>query len=470
MAKEVDPSGAVEGLEGWRRRMAAAGWTLTEEQWKAVQSPHRRIAVYAGPGTGKTTVLAARALFLIQVLGMRPADLLVTTFTREAAAELKERLRPWLPSRSLIEMEMGTLHSRMLRWWVRESGQVPRLLTPEEQRRLVEKAARRCGISGEEAAAALAVAKSRRPGRDQVSTRLREIYEGELRRYGAWDFDDILIQVHELLFEQGRMPPWKAVLVDEAQDLNEIQSILVEGLARDGLLFMIGDDDQSIYGFRGAVPAYFQGHLRRPDTAVFYLSVNHRSHQGLVEPCNRLIVNNGDARGKSIRALRQGPGPEVRLFPDEWEQDRWLNRVLAREALQGMAAVLARTHQQLQRALSRGAEGHRYGAIWLTFHGSKGREFDHVYILDAVEGSAPHYPGAPGKKRDQELEASLVEEERRLFYVAMTRARERLVILVPERIEGRVTRMSRFLAEAGLDEQKLPGGRWRGLRKILRRE
>ncbi|MDI3256212.1 MAG: ATP-dependent helicase [Kyrpidia sp.] len=460
----------------WQRRMTADGWRLTEEQWAAVLSPAERIAVYAGPGTGKTTVLAARVLYLIQVCHIPPAGLLVTTFTREAAVELRERLRPWISGRALLDMEVGTLHSRLLRWWIRERGRAPRILTPAEQTRVVDGAARSCGMTAEQAWAALALDKSRRPGYsgEPDGNRLRHAYQQELKRRGVWDFDDILLNAYDLLFLEGKRSPWRAVLVDEAQDLNEIQSALVEGLCRKASLFLIGDDDQSIYGFRGAEPKYFQSHLVDRKTSVFHLSINHRSHQGLVIPCNRLIAHNRDSQRKAIRSRRTGPWPEVRDFGDEWEQYRWLGEEWIREKVQGATlAVLARTHQELQEAFHAvgrwmPAKSDPFPTLhWHTFHGVKGKEFDRVYILNAVEGRAPHLLRSHPSRENRKGGKEDVEEERRLFYVAMTRARERLVICVPHQLRGRRVRVSRFIGEAGLRDRPAVSW-WSWMKRVLR--
>ncbi|MBX6396486.1 MAG: ATP-dependent helicase, partial [Alicyclobacillaceae bacterium] len=403
----------------------------------------------------------------------------------EAAEELSRRLRPWLPARVWRALEMGTLHSRLLRWWIRETGHVPRILTQSEQADLVERILRNTAMSRDEALARLAIEKSRHPEEEEGWAEkewlaVRRAYQQELLNRGLWDFDDILIHAYERLAEGRAVPPWRAVLVDEAQDLNRIQTCIIERLGAHASVFLIGDDDQSVYRFRGAVPAYFQSYLGRPDTKVYYLSLNYRSHSGLVECANRLISRNADAQKKPIRALRTGPPPEVRVFSDEWEQYAWLHRALMDDLQRRITpGVLARTHRELEmlsrRFRSPGRTGGIRGAgpasLFFTFHGSKGMEFHTVYIVNAVEGCTPFFrPSRPTTLGQQSDDADL-REERRLFYVAVTRARDRLVMCVPKMLEGQRAGMSRFVRETGADQFRYPAQSVRNLvKKVLRPE
>lgn len=474
--------------EVWRRRMEAEGWNLTEEQWAAVLCPARRIVVYAGPGSGKTTVLTGRVLFLLEAVGLDPKRVLVTTFSRQAADELRRRLAGRLPAKVVREMEIGTLHSRMLRWWIRTTGEVPRILSPAEQREIADRVLLRgAGVTRGEFLRELARIKGsvEMGGCSEPQDHRgewREAYARELERRGLWDFDDILIRTLERLASPAGIDiPWQAVLVDEAQDLNGVQTALIERLARGAALFLIGDDDQSIYRFRGAEPGYFQRCGRDADAAVFSLSVNHRAHDGLVSCANRLIAYNEDSMRKPVRSLRPGPPPDVILFRDEFRQWRWVIRSAGTDVMNGRScAILARTNGELAPVWRLMREGGRLpmapsGSVlpeFLTFHGSKGKEFDTVYILNVVEGRIPYGRAGEGRRGEGRVgvpvSAEELREERRLLYVAITRARNRLVLCVPKWMDGRRMLPSRFLGEAGLAIPEHSG--WVGmLKKILPR-
>lgn len=355
---------------------------LGQEQLHAATAPLGPVRVVAGAGTGKTAVIAERFRRLV-VDGVAPSSILVMTFTERAAAEMGQRIE------ALIEIpapSVGTFHSIAL-GWLREDGRaigVPagfRLLTGADRWILVRELMWAIGdpaLTGEERPddlvtpvlkiferlkqelvpvsrlAAWAASTDDRERADLMAAcvRLFRAYERECRRQRLLDFDDLLLFAVRLFekkpdLRQRYATRYPHVLVDEYQDLNLAQERLVELIARDP--FVVGDDDQSIYRFRGASRASFERFLRSfPNAVTVTLGRNHRSSRRIVAAASALIARNPDRLPKQLHSTGAGPAVEVWGLPDGAREASAVAAEVARLIAAGMPpsaiAVLCRTN------------------------------------------------------------------------------------------------------------------------------
>ncbi len=295
---------------------------LNEAQRKAAMTPAPAIAVTAGPGTGKTGTLTARILCLLKDRGVKPSEITAVTFTNKAAAELRVRLEGQAGAkRALRLLNTGTFHSICLKL-LQEQG-FDRIPASEEM--LLELAGDAVKETGLDCTAAeflrkLSLIKSR-GGRNVLSgneagekaedpeagfQKAAARYEESLEAEGACDFDDLLLETLKLLKqekkEEIRRRRFSYLLVDEFQDVNPVQFQLIQAWNKGQKeLFVIGDPDQAIYGFRGSDPGCFEA-LRReyPGLTQIALSENYRSVPSVLEGAQALISMNPAGRENCI--------------------------------------------------------------------------------------------------------------------------------------------------------------------------
>ena len=298
---------------------------LNRAQQEAIHHGKGPAMVLAGPGSGKTLVITYRVRNLIEEYGVKPEQILVVTFTRAAAQEMEERFRRLMGGQPL-PVTFGTFHSvffRILRMAYHYSA--ANIIRPEQRTVILREAIREADWQPEDEAEAigdvLGEISSVKGDRidpanyysqscpDEVFRRVYAAYEQELRRTGLIDFDDMMKLVYELFSErEDILRAWQGkyryILIDEFQDINRLQYEIVQMLAKpENHLFAVGDDDQSIYRFRGARPEIMMGFARDyPGAARILLDVNYRSVPSVVEAAGRLIAQNETRFPKQIRA------------------------------------------------------------------------------------------------------------------------------------------------------------------------
>ncbi len=283
---------------------------LNPEQREAVTAEAPAVAVTAGPGTGKTKTLVARIAWLVEERGVKPDEITAVTFTNQAAAEMRRRLEARLGGkRAVSRMHIGTFHALCLELLgeVRLLGQSEALETAREVLR---------AQGGRGSARDLLQAVSRVKNGVPLESAgldggLYEAYAARLRELGALDFDDLLTEALKLDVTGRRC--FHHLLVDEFQDINDAQYALVRAWIRGGKsLFVIGDPDQSIYGFRGAVGQCFQRLGEDlPQLREIRLTDNYRSTPEVLEAALPVIEKNSGGP-RAIRPFR-GSGMAVRL-------------------------------------------------------------------------------------------------------------------------------------------------------------
>lgn len=322
--KEADKKQTEDREVAEKRKAEAAGKNpdgLNEKQRKAVHSPDRRTAVIAGPGTGKTKTLIARLLYLVNDQKINPDRITAVTFTNQAAGEIRDRLqKAGEQGSSFAGLQTGTFHAICLRF-LKERG--VRVLLADESRciRLAEEILARFGIDEEpkeflEQAAKWKEMQIMHPEetgekgqKESGRTAAYEAYGEEMEGRGLFSFEDLLLETVRLLKEypeeKGWRKPFGHLLIDEFQDISPVQYELMKEWNRGGeSLFVIGDPDQAIYGFRGSDARCFERlHREFPDLSMVRLEENYRS--------TPQILNS------SLAVISENPGGERILHPNQ---------------------------------------------------------------------------------------------------------------------------------------------------------
>ena len=306
----------------------AVSGTLDEAQRQAVEAETGPVIVIAGPGSGKTRTLTQRIAYLIRQRGVPSEQMLAVTFTRRAAAEMHSRLRELLSTAQVSDLRIGTFHRLALDLMrLYEAGPPKTVLDALEARHVLDVALHETGLKlrpqAVQQAISLAKAAGLRPadlvGQDKLQAAYAA-YQEQLQDYQACDYDDILLDCltwldtnNETATQVRQHFPY--VLVDEFQDVNAVQYRLVKLLAGDGQgLFVIGDPDQAIYGFRGANSQYFRVLTQEfPQARLVQLATNYRSTQTIVRAADTVIAHNSDRQPLHLQAAGD-VGQPLRLY------------------------------------------------------------------------------------------------------------------------------------------------------------
>ncbi len=316
---------------------------LNNKQLEAVTLPHQSALILAGAGSGKTRVLTARIAWLIQTGQVSPTGLLAVTFTNKAAKEMLTRITSSLPINTR-GMWVGTFHglcNRLLRAHHREAGlpasfqildisdqlsvikRLMKLMNVDDEKfppKQVQNFINGCKDEGLRAHAVEAY--------DPHSTKMREIFEAydkQCQRDGVADFAELLLRCYELLKRDANIREhyqsrFKYILVDEFQDTNQLQYLWLKLLTGQGdgsqhnCMFAVGDDDQSIYGFRGARVGNMRDFEKDFNIQhIVKLEENYRSHSNILDAANAIIAHNTNRLGKNLWTSA-GAGEPVRVY------------------------------------------------------------------------------------------------------------------------------------------------------------
>ncbi len=380
---------------------SSVGHALNPAQQEAVDHVHGPLLVLAGAGSGKTRVLTTRIVHLIERHGVPPDRIFAVTFTNKAAGEMKHRIGRLL-DRDPSGLWIGTFHSLSARLLQREAellgfsrqftiydeddrlglikrimeqrGHATKLFPPRAVQSLISAAKNRMMPPSE-----LAAGVSQFDRLAQVAAEVYAAMGPALKAANAMDFDDLLLHPLTVFREHpDRLRVYQArfnfILVDEFQDTNRAQYQLIRLLGAHGNVCAVGDDDQSIYGWRGADVRNMQEFLKDfPGARLVRLEENYRSTQVVLDAANGVIAENTGRIGKTLVTRRRG-GETVTLLAaaDERDEAEWVVRELERRSAAGDwsysdMAVLYRTNAQsraLEEAFRRAAVPYRLiGAI-----------------------------------------------------------------------------------------------------------
>ena len=357
---------------------------LNDAQRKAVQAVDGPVLILAGAGSGKTRVLTRRIAYLLSECGVDPRQILAMTFTNKAAGEMRERVEDLL-HRSCKTMWIGTFHSlcaRLLRSQAERVGLRSNftIYDATDQLALLRRVIADEELSERDFPARLirtriSQAKNQMVGvdvfaqrastfREQIIARVFRHYQDALKQNNAVDFDDLLTLCVELIRDhedvrQTYQAQFSHILIDEYQDTNRPQYLFARYLAEEHQnICVVGDDDQSIYAWRGAdIRNILDFEADYPNALVVRLEQNYRSTQIILDAGNALIRNNAGRKGKELWTDR-ARGEKIRLkrCADEAEEARWIASVardFKRDHTYRDMAVLYRTNAQ-SRALEEG--------------------------------------------------------------------------------------------------------------------
>jgi len=299
---------------------------LNEPQREAVAAPPIHQLVVAGAGSGKTRVLAHRIAYLVRTGEVSPQGILAVTFTNKAAREMRDRIEKMLDM-PVRQMWVGTFHGiahRLLRAHWQEAGlpQTFQILDSDDQHRIIKRLLKQMELDEarwppkqiqwfinaqkDEGRRPEHVDHHNAPYEEQM-VRVYAAYEETCKRSGLVDFAELLLRAHEILLHNKNLLEhyqrrFQHILVDEFQDTNTIQYAWLRLLAgKNNPLFAVGDDDQSIYGWRGAKIENIQRFTKDfPDTRTVRLEQNYRSTGTILSAANALIENNSNRLGKNL--------------------------------------------------------------------------------------------------------------------------------------------------------------------------
>lgn len=551
---------------------------LNKEQYRAAMHRGGPMLVLAGPGSGKTHLLVERIRILIEDAGVRPENILVITFSRKAAREMQARFIRRVEDRS-YPVTFGTFHAVFYSILKDFDPDVNELITDRQKNEFIRRSLSMAGqVSATDAVIehiSGLISSYRNFGDDYFSrsfegrqmdeVKRRELiavcrsYEKMCRDSGVLDFDDMILRCRDILYRhESVLRKWQSIyryiLVDEFQDINDGQYNVLRLLAGDERnVFAVGDDDQSIYGFRGARPELMKRFLHQYiGCRQVTLSMNYRCSANIIGAADTVVRNNSDRISRPMQGhlpskaggvveivnsensqvqamyvcdkileLMSKCGYEGRDFAVLYRSDHcakmfeqtadergiqlrasggadyipknariheayvraksntasradWFlimnnpPRGLSREALcdvdSDYIAAFRKFYSEDPKGLKAVSELERYvaeydgtaaaagqtddhGAVNLmTAHASKGLEFKCVFIIGLQEGLFPH---------QKSIKADLTEEERRLMYVAMTRAKERLYMCTLGSEHGKS--ISRFAVEAYDNKRYITG-------------
>ena len=350
---------------------------FNKSQIQAISHMDGPAMVLAGPGSGKTTVITHRIKNLIEKAEVRPENILVVTFTKAAAISMQKRFSTLMNGGKGQPVTFGTFHSVFYKI-LRKSRryEATEILSERQKTDYIREIIGRYGISSNDISELsqniindignikgnMLNAQEYEPSccKKEDFIKVYNAYNLELKKDGKMDFDDILRECYLLLCENHTiLEQWrelyKYILIDEFQDINRIQMNIIELLASPlNNIFVVGDDDQSIYGFRGARPEImieFKDYY--PEAELIVLNVNYRSTQSIINVAGRVIENNKTRLDKCAHANNNKDfQPDIRKFRNQVEELKFVVSKIKEYENQGISlsemAILVRNNSQIQ--------------------------------------------------------------------------------------------------------------------------
>lgn len=349
---------------------------LNPEQLAAVTLPSQSALILAGAGSGKTRVLTTRIAWLIQTGQVSPHGILAVTFTNKAAKEMLARLSAMMPINTR-GLWIGTFHglcNRLLRAHYRDASlpQTFQILDSQDQLSFIKRLLKAHNVDDEKfpprtlmyfinSAKDQGLRAAEVDAYDDFNRRMVELYalyDAQCQREGVVDFAELLLRTYELLsrhqpLREHYQARFQHILVDEFQDTNDLQYKWLKLMAGNrGAVFAVGDDDQSIYAFRGANVGNMSAFEREFNVQnLIKLEQNYRSHGHILDTANTLIANNSKRLGKNLRT-DAGHGEPVRIFEasSDLQEAQWIideaKNLIREGSLRSEIAILYRSNAQ----------------------------------------------------------------------------------------------------------------------------
>lgn len=347
---------------------------FNESQLAAINFHEGPALVLAGPGSGKTAVVTMRVRTLIEQYHVNPSNILVITFTRAAANEMKERFSK-IMNKGGIPVSFGTFHGvyfTILKHAYHYKAE--NIITEEEQINILKRIVSKINLEYENEKDFIGgiLSEISRVKGDLIDLdhyfsvncaqdafrKIYEAYDKALKSYRKIDFDDMILYCYELFREREDIlyawqNKYRYILIDEFQDINRVQYDVIKMLAApQDNLFIVGDDDQSIYGFRGARPEIMLNFPKDfPDVKVLQLNVNYRCQENIVRDAVNVINHNEKRYKKDINAFRKSDEPvHIAEYPDVAEEAQAVIKMIRdyqekEKTAYGEMAILTRTNE-----------------------------------------------------------------------------------------------------------------------------
>jgi DNA helicase II / ATP-dependent DNA helicase PcrA len=412
---------------------------LNDEQKKVVDSNEPFLFLLAGAGSGKTRVIVEKIQRLIKE-GVLPEHILAITFTRKASKEMKERINH-------SDVHIHTFHQlsliRLKSFYKEDFKVIDGDIGPFNRLEL------------------LAITKYKNSYYQTKKPKYYEDYQQILVQNHMKDFDDLLIEYYELLRKKKIQENFQYIFVDEFQDTNRLQYLLLKALINQNTrVLAVGDPDQSIYQFRGANSKIIDQFVKDYQAKVYTLKINYRSDPIILEHANRIIKRNHRTYQKELIPSNQREAlVKSILFEEELDEVKWIISTI--KTLKEMKikdheiAILYRNHFRafhlkemlIEENISFETYDHEssysaHGIQLLSIHKAKGLEFDVVFIMGLEQGIMPAL---------KDYRQIALDEERRLMFVAITRARHILYLTTSKRhVSHHTFTSSQFIRECGL--------------------
>ncbi len=348
--------------------------SFNKAQLQAIAHKKGPCMVLAGPGSGKTTVITNRIEYLIEKCRVKPEEILVITFSKAASKEMRERFEDLHPEQH-YPVTFGTFHGiyyGILKWAYKINTE--NIFSEEEKFQLLYHVVEQLGLDMDDEkefiqdlASEISNVKNNQlilseyqstSCEDAVFRKVYERYENERKRRRKIDFDDMLVLTYQLFTNRPDIlkmwqKKYKHILIDEFQDINQVQYDVIRMLAEpENNLFIVGDDDQSIYRFRGARPEIMLNFPKDyPDTKQIVLDVNYRSTKAIVNCASRVIKQNQSRYEKQIITINeQGTTVHIQEVLNPIEESKYVIREIQEAQKKGVPAseiaVLFRTNME----------------------------------------------------------------------------------------------------------------------------
>lgn len=431
---------------------------LNNQQQEAVNHREGPLLILSGPGSGKTATMAHRIAHLINS-GVNPSRIMAVSFTRKAANELKTRIIKMI-GRDATGLRCSTLHSLcysilkelypIKNFEVIDDRKSMNILTNFATEKEITVPAKDILIDISKLKAwMISPEEAIKRSRSKFEKSLGQIYqnyESYLRINGLVDFDNIVLEliklcdIPECKEKVGKM--FDYILVDEHQDINYVQGRVIDlFLQKHRNISVVGDDAQAIYSFHGAnLKEILDFENKYPGTYKIIMDLNYRSTSTIVNASSKVVEKNTIGFKKNLRSVSGERGEPIyiaRRYSPEDEAE-YIAKLI--RCMDGETGILVRVNwlmapikealnqkninykvlRDTSRTLDDGNEDEPARVFISTIHAAKGLEFDNVIIAGVEEGIIPHYLSLDGYGN--------IEEERRLFYVALTRAKQQVVI------------------------------------------
>lgn len=435
---------------------------LDKQQRYAIVSDPKYLLIIAGAGSGKTTTITAKVKYLIEKCGIKEDEILMLSFTNKAVLELKERINISFG----LNVKIKTFHSlgfelinmaNKTKRIINNSSEILKEIITKNLSLEIRFQFKELILENKfEDVCILFIKLLKTKGNIQdklnelkisnlndkkVSefllfiTKIYYIYEDYLEKNNLLDYDDLILKAINVLDGNIKKIKYKYIIIDEYQDISPVRFQLIKKLQNltDSKLIVVGDDWQSIFSFSGSTLQIFNEFMKNNDVEIVKITNTYRNSQQLIDIAGKFIMKNKKQIKKRLKSIKKLKNPiEIIYYNDIYNNDDNIAKIILRIISKnvGKFAILSRYSHDLKKL----KKEKKFAQIdFLTIHSSKGLGFDNVVII----GLSSEQYGFPSKKENEcflnlLIDQDSLEEERRLFYVALTRTKNKVYILVPK--------------------------------------